>query len=161
MHFVQEELLCQNFGKTRCIYNQTVQITDEIKRNIWKYPIKSDVADDAWYNYVYNTSCSSAFIKHIYPLCLNTLCHKKSYLYIIIFSQYLSSCIFQSPWGNFCGRLWMMKYIFAVIRGLLGNYWDILFKSFSHDCFGIQISRCITLTKQLIENYQFFMWITK
>ena len=41
--------------KKRHIDNQ-VQVADEIKRDIWKYLVSSDVADDAWYNYVYNIS---------------------------------------------------------------------------------------------------------
>ena len=36
--------------------DQKVQVADEIRRDIWKYLVSSDVADDAWYNYVYNIS---------------------------------------------------------------------------------------------------------
>ena len=32
------------------IADQKVQIAEEIKRDIWKYLVSSDVADDAWYN---------------------------------------------------------------------------------------------------------------
>ena len=31
--------------------DQKVQVADEIKPDIWKYLVSSDVADDAWYNY--------------------------------------------------------------------------------------------------------------
>ena len=34
------------------IADQQVQVADEMKRNIWKYLVSSDVADDAWYYYV-------------------------------------------------------------------------------------------------------------
>ena len=39
------------FWQKRYIDNQKVQVADEIKRDIWKYLVSSDVADDAWYNY--------------------------------------------------------------------------------------------------------------
>ena len=32
------------------IDDQKVQVADEIKLDIWKYLLSSDVADDAWYN---------------------------------------------------------------------------------------------------------------
>ena len=48
--------ICQNFNNKRHIDNQKVQIADEIKRDIFKYLVSSDVADDAWYIYVYNIS---------------------------------------------------------------------------------------------------------
>mgnify|MGYP003687826857 FL=1 len=38
------------------IADQKVQVADEIKRDIWKYLVSSDVADDAWYNYACNIS---------------------------------------------------------------------------------------------------------
>ena len=38
------------------IDNQKVQVADEIKPDVWKYLVSSDVADDAWYNYVCNIS---------------------------------------------------------------------------------------------------------
>ena len=38
------------------IDDQKVQVTDEIKRDIWKYLVSSDVADDAWCNYMCNIS---------------------------------------------------------------------------------------------------------
>ena len=44
--------ICQKFDKKRHIDNQKVQVADEIKRDICKYRVSSDVADDAWYNYV-------------------------------------------------------------------------------------------------------------
>ena len=44
----------QNFGKKRYIENPKVD--EEIKRDICKSLVKSDVADDAWDNYVYNSS---------------------------------------------------------------------------------------------------------
>ena len=31
--------------------DQKVQVADEIKLDIWKYLVSSDVADNAWYNY--------------------------------------------------------------------------------------------------------------
>ena len=38
---------------------QKVQVADEIKRDIWKYLVSSDVADDALYNYAcYISSCA-------------------------------------------------------------------------------------------------------
>ena len=39
--------ICQNLNKERYIDNQKVQIADEIKRDICKYLVSSDVADDA------------------------------------------------------------------------------------------------------------------
>ena len=51
---------CKNVGKNRYIDNQKVQIVDEIKRDIWKYLLSSDVADNAWYKYVYDiSSCAT------------------------------------------------------------------------------------------------------
>ena len=38
------------------IADQKVQVADEIKRDIWKYLVSSDVADDAWYNNMCNIS---------------------------------------------------------------------------------------------------------
>ena len=32
------------------ITDQKVQVADEIKRDIWKYHVSFDVADDTWYN---------------------------------------------------------------------------------------------------------------
>ena len=41
------------------IAKQKVQVADEIKRDIWKYLVSSDVAGDAWYNYAcYISSCA-------------------------------------------------------------------------------------------------------
>ena len=48
--------ICQNFNKERFIDNQTVHVADEIKCDIWKNLVSSDVVYDAWYNYVYNIS---------------------------------------------------------------------------------------------------------
>ena len=41
--------ICQNFDNKRHIDNQKVhvQVAYEIKRDIWKYLVSSDVADDA------------------------------------------------------------------------------------------------------------------
>ena len=39
--------ICQNFDNKRYIDYQKVQVADEIKRDIWKYLVSSDVADDA------------------------------------------------------------------------------------------------------------------
>ena len=39
------------FWQKRYSDNQKVQVVDEIKRDIWKYLVSSDVTDDAWYNY--------------------------------------------------------------------------------------------------------------
>ena len=38
------------------IADQKVQVADEIKRDIWKYLVSSDVADDARYKYACNIS---------------------------------------------------------------------------------------------------------
>ena len=48
--------MCEFRPQKKDIDNQKVQVTDEIKRDIWKYLVSSDVADDAWYNNVYNIS---------------------------------------------------------------------------------------------------------
>ena len=45
-----------NFDNERYIDNQMVQVADEMKRDIWTYLVSSDVADDAWYNCVYDIS---------------------------------------------------------------------------------------------------------
>ena len=37
----------QDFDKKMNIADQKVQVADEIKRDIWKYLVSSDVADDA------------------------------------------------------------------------------------------------------------------
>ena len=39
------------FWQKMNIDDQKVQVAEEIKRDIWKYPVSSDVADNAWYNY--------------------------------------------------------------------------------------------------------------
>ena len=39
-------LICANFDKQRYINNQKVQVANEIKRDICKYLVSSDVADD-------------------------------------------------------------------------------------------------------------------
>ena len=39
------------FDKKMNIDDQKLQVADEIKHDIWKYLVSSDVADDAWYNY--------------------------------------------------------------------------------------------------------------
>ena len=44
--------ICLNSDNKRRINNQKVQVSDQIKRDICKYLVSSDVADDAWYNYV-------------------------------------------------------------------------------------------------------------
>ena len=41
----------QNFYKKGKLITNKVQVADEIKRDIWKYLLSSDVADDAWYKY--------------------------------------------------------------------------------------------------------------
>ena len=46
----------REFWQKRYNDNQKVQVTDEIKRDIWKYQVSSNVTDNAWYNYVYNIS---------------------------------------------------------------------------------------------------------
>ena len=47
------------YWQKRYIDNQKVQVADEIKRDIWKYLVSSDVADDAWYNNAcYISSCA-------------------------------------------------------------------------------------------------------
>ena len=47
------------FWQKMNIDDQKVQVADEIKRDIWKYLVSSDVADDAWYNYAcYISSCA-------------------------------------------------------------------------------------------------------
>ena len=38
--------ICQNSDNKRYIDNQKVQVSDEIMRDIWKYLVSSDVADD-------------------------------------------------------------------------------------------------------------------
>ena len=48
--------ICHNFDNKRHIDDQKVQAADEIKRDIWKNLISSDVADDAWCIYVFNIS---------------------------------------------------------------------------------------------------------
>ena len=37
----------KNFDKKMNIADQKVQVADEIRRDIWKYLVSSDVADDA------------------------------------------------------------------------------------------------------------------
>ena len=39
--------ICRNFDNKRHIDNQKVQVADETKRDICKYLVSSDVADDA------------------------------------------------------------------------------------------------------------------
>ena len=39
--------ICQHFDINRYIDNQKVKVADEIKRDIWKYMLSSDVTDDA------------------------------------------------------------------------------------------------------------------
>ena len=46
----------QNFDKYGYDEIQKLQVADEIKRDICKYLVSSDVTDDAWYNYVYYLS---------------------------------------------------------------------------------------------------------
>ena len=46
----------QDFDNNPFIDNQKVQVVDEIKRDLWKYLVSSDVADDAWYNFMCNIS---------------------------------------------------------------------------------------------------------
>ena len=51
--------MCQDFDKKTNIADQKVHVADEIKRDIWKYLVSSDVADDAWYIYAcYISSCA-------------------------------------------------------------------------------------------------------
>ena len=40
------------------IDDQKVQVADEIKRDIWKYLVSSDVIDDAWYYMCYISFCA-------------------------------------------------------------------------------------------------------
>ena len=40
------------------IGDQKVQVADENKCDIWKYLVSSDVADDAWYNFMNISSCA-------------------------------------------------------------------------------------------------------
>ena len=44
------------FWQKMDIADQKVQVAEEIKRDIWKYLVSSDVADDAWYNDMCNIS---------------------------------------------------------------------------------------------------------
>ena len=46
----------RKFDKKRYIDNKKVQVADEIKRDIRGYLVSSEVADDAWYNNMYNIS---------------------------------------------------------------------------------------------------------
>ena len=47
------------FWQKMNIDDQKVQVADEIKRDIWKYLVSSDVEDDVWYNYAcYISSCA-------------------------------------------------------------------------------------------------------
>ena len=46
----------RKFDKKRCIDNKKAQVADEIKRDIGGYLVSSEVADDAWYNNMYNIS---------------------------------------------------------------------------------------------------------
>ena len=41
----------QGFWQKMNITDQKVQVADEIKRDIWKYLVSSDLATDAWYYY--------------------------------------------------------------------------------------------------------------
>ena len=41
------------------IDDQKVQVADENKRDIWKYLVSSDAAEDAWYNYACHLSSSA------------------------------------------------------------------------------------------------------
>ena len=54
-NIVQIICLSHALGK-QCTVICKEQVTDEIKRDIWEYLVSSDVADDTWYNYVYNIS---------------------------------------------------------------------------------------------------------
>ena len=44
---VQNKYPTTRFWKKRYTDNQKVQVVDEIKRDIWKYLVSSDVTDDA------------------------------------------------------------------------------------------------------------------
>ena len=46
----------RKFDKKRYIDNKKVQVADEVMRVIWGYLVSSNVADDTWYNYMYNVS---------------------------------------------------------------------------------------------------------
>ena len=49
----------KEFWEKMNIDDQKVQEDDEIKRDIWKWLVSSDVADHAWYNYAcYISSCA-------------------------------------------------------------------------------------------------------
>ena len=45
-----------DFWQKKDIDNQKVQVADEFKREIRKYLVKTDLADDAWYINVSNIS---------------------------------------------------------------------------------------------------------
>ena len=46
----------QDFDQKMNIDDQKVQVADEIKRDILKCLVSSDVADDAWYDFMCNIS---------------------------------------------------------------------------------------------------------
>ena len=46
----------RKFDKKRYIDYQKVQVADKVMRDIWGYLVSSNVADDTWYNYMYNVS---------------------------------------------------------------------------------------------------------
>ena len=47
--------------------NQKVQVTDEMKRDIWIYLVSSDGEDDVRYNYVYNiSSCTKKIPSYLF-----------------------------------------------------------------------------------------------
>ena len=50
------------FWQNLNIDDQKVQEADEIKRDIWKYLVSSDVVDDAWYNDMCNISPCAKWI---------------------------------------------------------------------------------------------------
>ena len=45
--YTASRFICHNFQIKRYIDNQKVQVADEMKRDIWKHLVSSDVADDA------------------------------------------------------------------------------------------------------------------
>ena len=45
--------ISQNFDKNCILILKKVQVADEIKRDIWKYLVSSDVEDNAWYTEVH------------------------------------------------------------------------------------------------------------
>ena len=66
------------FWQKKNIDKQKVQVADEIKRDIWKYLVSSNVTRNAWYNYVYNISSCAKINTHL--LVLYARNEKKRYI---------------------------------------------------------------------------------